>query len=370
MMYRFRFLDKGAMIATIVLAILGVLFIQSATRASTVDSGLWIKQCVWVTLGIVIYLVMSLVDYQKLVSRGNIFYVIGVISLVLVLIYGDRINGARSWFRLPFMSVQPSEAMKIATVLVTTKYFSKFQERQSSFWEFVVSSILIGIPFTLIVMQPDLGTALVYLPFFVIPNFLIGKQESIWVTVGGAGLVVILIAGVVFKPDWVFFLKDYQKDRIVSFIYPDEDTSNKGYQVHQSKISIGQGGVFGMGLGDGLQTGTGFLPAQYNDFILAVAAEETGFIGVAVIFGLFFFIFLRGFHTALEASDAMGSALVMLVIGTLATQTLFNAAMLIGFAPTTGIPCPLLSYGGSSLLTTMGLLGLVQSVRSHRFVNA
>ncbi|MDJ0838514.1 MAG: rod shape-determining protein RodA [Acidobacteriota bacterium] len=367
-MNRFHMLDKGALVATLALGVIGILLIRSTTLGTDTSSIYWIKQCLWLVSGLGIYFFMSHYDYKKLVSRANIFYMIGVLALGLVL-FMEPINGARSWFKLPFMSVQPSEFMKIATVLVITKYFTKMHQRQSSFWEFVVSAVLIGIPVGLIAMQPDLGTALVYLPFFVIPNFLIGNKESIWVTLAGVALAALLIAGVIYKPNWVFFMKDYQKDRIIAFIYPDEDTSNKGYQVHQSKISIGQGGLFGMGLGQGKQTKMGFLPAQQTDFILAVAAEELGFVGLVAIFGLFFFLFYRGFQTALEAGDTTGSALVVLVIGTLFTQMLFNAAMLIGMVPTTGIPCPLVSYGGSSMWATMGLLGLIQSVRSYRFVN-
>lgn len=366
-MSRISLLDRWSFLATCALSILGILFIRSATHETA--NIIWIKQTVFFFAGLVFYFLISLLDYKKMISHANHLYVLGILSLVFVLVFGDKINGARSWFRLPFFSVQPSEFVKIITCLVSVKYFSKFQGGSSSLWEFIVSSILVGIPFVLIVLQPDMGTALVYLPLFVIPNFLTGKKEGIWVTVAGLFVVGILILGVVVKPNWVFFLKDYQKARIVSFIYPEADTSNKGYQVHQSKISIGQGGLFGMGLGKGKQTHLGFLPAQHNDFILAVAAEETGFLGIFLIFCLFLVIFLRGFVTALEAGDAMGSCLVVLVIGTLFTQTLFNAAMLVGMAPTTGIPCPLLSSGGSSYLTTMGLLGLIQSVRTHRFVN-
>ena len=368
-MGRFNLFDKSSFGVTLILAALGILFIHSASQANEVNTYLWLKQVVWVVLGLVFYLFISHYDYKKLVSHANIFYVAGLVSLILVLLFGDKINGARSWFRLPFMSIQPSEFVKMTTILAVTKYFSKFQERPSSLWEFIGSSLIIGAPFCLIFLQPDLGTALVFVPFFVIPNFLIGNKESIWVTVLGSLLVGLLIFGVVAKPQYIFFLKDYQKDRIVAFIYPERDTSNKGYQVHQSKISIGQGGLFGMGLGQGKQTKMGFLPAQHNDFILAVAAEETGFLGMALISALFLWLFLRGFVTATEASDTTGSVLVVLVIGTLFTQTLFNAAMLVGLSPTTGIPCPLLSYGGSSMMATMGLLGLIQSVRSHRFVN-
>ncbi len=368
-MNRFQFLDKTSALITLLLCGAGLIFIRSATQAAQTGSLLWVKQCVWIILGLAAYFILSQVDYRKLVSHAHFFYIAGVVALILVLIIGDRINGARSWFRLPFMSAQPSEFMKIAMVLVVAKYFSKFRERQSSLKEFIVSGMMIAAPMVLIMLQPDLGTALTFLPFFLIPNFLIGNKESIWVTVAGLALAGLLVVGVIFKPNYVFFLKDYQKERIVSFIYPDRDTSNSGWQVHQSKIAIGQGGLLGMGLGAGQQTSMGFLPAQHNDFILAVAAEETGFLGVTIVFLLFTALFSRAFTASLEAGDATGSLLVNLVIGTLLMQTLFNAAMLIGLAPTTGIPLPLLSYGGSSMLATMGLLGLIQSVRVHRFLS-
>lgn len=368
-MRRLNLIDRTAFLATMALICLGVVFVHSAVQGGQTGQIVWIKQVVWAIAGLMIYLVMSQLDYKKLVNHATIFYLLAILSLIAVLWFGARINGAKSWFRLPFMTLQPSEFSKIAMVLVLAKYFSRFQERQSSLLAFLVSSVMIAIPLGLIAMQPDLGTALVYVPFFLIPNFLLGNKESIWLTLIGSGLALIIVAGVVFQPNWVFFLKDYQKERIVAFIYPDRDTSNSGYQVHQSKISIGQGGLLGKGLGDGQQTKLGFLPAQHNDFILAVAAEETGFIGIGIIFALFLTVFMRGFITAQESSDAVGSVLVILVIGTLFTQTLFNAAMLVGMVPTTGIPCPLVSSGGSSMLTTMGLLGLIQSVRTHRFVN-
>ena len=368
-MSRWHLLDKSALAVTMSLCCIGVVLIHSATQASQLSGILWIKQVVWVMLGLGFYLVLSQMDYRKLGTHATFIYLAGVASLVLVLLIGVRINGARSWFRLPFLSVQPSEFVKIAVVLVLAKYFSRFQERHSSLLEFLGSCLIVGLPFCLIIIQPDMGTALAYLPFFIVPNFLVGNKESIWVTLGGSLLGIMLVLGVLYKPAWVFFLKDYQKDRIISFIYPERDTSNTGYQVHQSKISIGQGGLFGKGVGRGQQTKLGFLPAQHNDFILAVAAEEIGFVGIAVIFSLFIFLFMRCLTTGVEANDTMGSLLVVMVVSTLLVQMLFNAAMLIGLVPTTGIPVPLISSGGSSLMSTMGLLGLVQSVRTHRFVN-
>ncbi len=366
-MSRFHLLDKAALAATLILAALGVILIHSAT-SGTDESYLYLKQIAFICAGLVFYFMMSRWDYKVLVNHANWFYLLGILSLIAVL-FTDPIKGAHAWFKLPGFSLQPAELVKISTVLMITKYFSRFHERNSSFWEFITSCVLISIPFFLILAQPDMGMAMVYLPFFLIPNFLIGNKESIYVASTGLIMVVLLVAFVVYRPNLVFFLKDYQKDRITAFIYPDSDTANTGYQVHQSKISIGQGGLFGFGLGQGKQTKMGFLPEQHNDFILAVAAEEIGFVGILFIFSLFAFLFLRGFATALESSDTTGAALVSLVVGTLFVQTLYNAGMLIGLVPTTGITCPLISYGGSSMLTTFGLLGLVQSVQTHRFVN-
>jgi len=367
-MTRVMLMDKVALAATLILCLLGVVFVRSAT-AYRPDSVIWIKQLIWVGAGLVMYLMISQYDYKALVDKASLWYLLGIAALIGVLVWGHEVHGAKSWFRLPFMSVQPSEFVKIATVLMVTKYFSKLNERPSSLVEFMGSSILIGLPFTLIIMQPDLGTALVFMPFFLLPNFLLGNRESIWVTGLGVALVTLIVLGVNLKPDWVFFLKDYQKERIVSFLDPEADTANSGYQVHQSKISIGQGGLFGMGIFEGKQTRLGFLPEQHNDFILAVVAEETGFLGVLGVLALFMLLFMRGFMTALEACDATGSILATLATGVLVAQMLFNAAMLVGLVPTTGIPCPLLSYGGSSALTSLILLGLIQSVRAHRFVN-
>ena len=189
-MNRLNLLDRGAMLITFILCGLGVLFIRSATAAPYLSGNLWIKQIMWVVLGGIFYLIISQIDYKRLVTHAHFFFIGGVVLLVFVLLFGSKINGARSWFRLPFMSFQPSEVMKIATVLMVAKYFSRFQERQSSLLEFVVSSLFIGVPVCLILMQPDLGTALCYVPFFVIPNFFITKNNTRPVTMPGSTLYI------------------------------------------------------------------------------------------------------------------------------------------------------------------------------------
>ncbi len=361
-------MDRTALIAALALTLIGVTLIYSATATDGSGSGRWIKQMIWCSAGWIVYFVFTQIDYKSLVDRGHIFYFLGLILLVLVLQWGHMANGARSWFRIGFVSIQPSEFMKIAMVLIVTRFFTRV-DRTHSFFEFLVSGFIVLIPVVLIALQPDLGTAIVFAPLVLIPNFLFGRKEAIWMAAIGILVLMVVILGVVYKPNWVGFLKDYQKDRIVSFVFPEKDTSNAGYQVHQSKISIGQGGLLGLGLGKGKQTKSGFLPEKDSDFILAVAAEETGFIGMIAILSLFLVVFQRGIQTAFEASDATGSILATLVVCTLATQMLFNAAMLVGLMPTTGIPCPLVSYGGSSMVTSLGLLGLIQSVHTHRFVN-
>lgn len=362
-------MDYISIFCILLLSGTGVLLVRTATNHQEMVSNLWVKQLLWVFVGLVIYFILSNKDYHSILDFAGYLYVLGIISLILLMIFATPVNGAKSWFKLPFMSIQPSELVKVTTLLFLTKYFSKFQERQSSFIEFLGSGLLVGLPLILVLLQPDLGTAFLFLPFFLLPNFLSGNKEILYVTFGGLLLVAILILGVVYKPDWVFFLKDYQKARISSFVFPEEDVSNKGYQVHQAKITIGQGGLLGAGLGKGKQTHTGFLPAQHTDCILAVAAEELGFIGILIILLLFLVLFVRSVTTALQAADTAGSMLVVLVLGTLSLQMLFNAGMMIGFVPTTGIPCPLLSYGGSSALSTLTMLGLIQSVKTHRYIN-
>lgn len=368
-MTRFKLLDRTALICVIALALIGVLLVYSATLDQDGLSGLWLKQLVWISGGLTAYLILSQWDYHTILDHAGLLYILGIMGLVLVLIFGAEINGAKSWFRLPFMSIQPSEFVKFTTILFVVKYFSRFQDRQSSLMELVGSGFLVGVPFILVVLQPDFGTAFLYMPFFLVPNFLSGNKGILWVTGLGSFMVVVLVALVIFKPDVVFILKDYQKDRIAAFVFPDQDVSNRGYQVHQAKISIGNGGLLGEGIGKGKQTHFGFLPAQHNDFILAVAAEETGFIGVLLIFSLYLLLFIRSCSSALNACDGTGSILVLLVLSTLILQMLYNAGMMIGFVPTTGIPCPLLSYGGSSALSSFAMLGLIQSVHTHRYVN-
>jgi rod shape determining protein RodA len=367
---RFNLIDWGAFTATLILSLAGILFVYSATSGyptSSLFQEFWFKQVIWLVLGMVSYFFLSQWDYRTMVDRSGMLYLLGLLFLVAVLLWGAKINGARSWFRLPLFSIQPSEFVKVTTLLFITKYFGRFQESQSSFFEFLGSALLVGLPVVLIFLQPDMGTAFLYFPFFLIPNFLVGNREIIWTTMAGFILVASLIALVLWQPKSVFFLKDYQKARIQSFFRQEENLQNQGYQVHQSKISIGQGGMFGQGFAKGTQTRLGFLPAQHNDFILAVAAEEFGFLGMFVLFSLFAFLFMRLVTTARAAPDAAGALLVAMVFTTLGLQTVFNASMLIGLVPTTGIPCPLLSYGGSSAMSSWMLLGLAQSVQTHRY---
>lgn len=367
-MRRLKLIDRIALLATLSLCLLSLIFIRSATLGDPYGGRLWIKQAVWILVGFCLYLFFSQFDYRKLMERAALAYLIGLVCLVLVLIWGHQVHGARSWFRFPWFSIQPSEFVKVLTVLILAKFYAKYEANQSHLIDFLVSGILVGLPVVLIILQPDLGTALVYLPLLLLPNFMLGNKVGLWITVASLVLSGILVLGVIFRPDWVFFLRDYQKERIVAYVFPGEDTTNTGYQVYQSKISIGQGGFYGLGLGQSKQAKMGFLPEKQTDFILAVVGEETGFIGILTVFALFGLLYMRGILAAMEAGDATGTLLAAMVVGTLAFQTLFNAAMLIGLMPTTGIPCPLMSYGGSSMVTSLALLGLVQSVRTHRFV--
>lgn len=368
-MRRASMFDLPSFLIVVILGIWGIVFVRSSTQLEAGQAQLWLKQIFFLASGLLLYGIFAFSDYKRWVDRADLLGLLGLALLAALLLWGHKVNGARSWFRLPFLSVQPAEFVKICAVLWVAKHFSRIKERPSSLLEFASSWLVLSFPVALILLQPDLGTAFLYGPFFLVPNFMMGHRESIWVTVTVLLLAVLVLIGVLWRPQWVFFLKEYQKDRIISFVYPERDRANTGYQVHQSKISIGQGGMLGMGVGRGKQTRLGFLPAQHNDFILAVVAEETGFLGMSLLLLLFALLFGRGLATAYEARDAMGRLLAASAISTLALQTIYNAAMLTGLLPTTGIPCPLISAGGSSIWTTCTLLGLVQSVRLRRFVN-
>jgi rod shape determining protein RodA len=251
--------------------------------------------------------------------------------------------------------------VKLVVVLALARYFSELRSRYVSFSQIVKAGMIWGVPVSLVALQPDLGTAITYLPILAFGLFIRGVRP--------AALISLILAFILVLPVSWMFLKDYQKDRILTFVHPERDPLRAGYQVIQSKIAIGSGGLLGKGLFKGSQSQLGFLPTRHTDFIFSVVGEEMGFVGVVVTLGLLAFIIFRSINSAHTARDNLGLFIVMGIAGVYFFHMVVNVGMVIGFVPTTGIPLPFLSYGGSSVLTAFTALGLVISVRRCRYVN-
>jgi len=308
---------------------------------------------------------MSVIDYHKLLTAIYWFYGFCLVSLIAVLAVGTRVNGGKRWIRLPGGGhFQPSEWVKLVIILMMARYFSNLAGRQLTWTDILKAIGLVLLPMLLVLKQPDLGTALTYTPALLLGLFLSGID----VKKGGILLFILLLGGgVVWKSGKI--LKPYQKQRLTSFLNPDDDPRGTGYQIRQSLIAVGDGGVFGRGSKQGTQTQGDFLPIPYTDFIFAAFSEEHGFVGAVLVLLIYFLILMRLIQNAQTAADLPGSFLVMGVAAVLIFQIAVNVGMVLGLMPVTGIPLPLMSYGGSSVLFTFLALGMVMNVRMSRFVN-
>jgi rod shape determining protein RodA len=354
----FRDFDWLLLVFVLLICGLGVMEIRSAT-IHTKFAGAHIKQIYWIAAGVGVMFLMSLVNYQALLEQIHWFYIASVASLVAVLAFGTRALGAKRWIKMPGGNhFQPSEWVKLILILAVAKYFSDLQQRDLSWSDFMKAGAIVGIPMLMVLAQPDLGTALTYMPIAIMGLFLGGlhwKQAAI----------VILLGGLCMPLAW-HHLKDYQKARLVSFMEPDADPQGSGYQVTQSLIAVGSGGLWG---GKGSQTHGAFLPVPQTDFIFAAFSEEHGFVGALGVLLLYFIVLMRLTQNAQTAPDRAGTFVVMGVVAVLSFHILVNVGMVVGFMPVTGIPLPLMSYGGSSVLFMFLALGLVMNIRMRRFVN-
>ena len=345
------------------LCTVSVFEIYSATL-HTKFAGFHTKQLYWILGGIVVMFVMSKIDYHRLLDIVWWAYGFCLISLVAVKAVGTKVLGARRWIKLGPMHFQPSEWVKLVLIVMVAHYFANLGGRSLT-WKDIFKAIgLVGLPMLLVLSQPDLGTALTYTPILLAGLFLGGinwKQAAILATVGLVAIVGVWSSGKILKP--------YQKARLTSFINPDNDPKGSGYQIRQSLIAVGSGGVWGKGAEQGSQTQGDFLPIPHADFIFAAFSEEHGFTGAFLVLLLYFVILMRLIQNAQTAADMPGTLLVMGVVAVLTFQIAVNVGMVIGFMPVTGIPLPLMSYGGSSVLFTFLALGVVMNVRMRRFVN-
>jgi rod shape determining protein RodA len=352
--------------AILVLSGIGVAMVYSTTYVTTQTGGhagplVW-TQLYAVGIGLVALLVFLAIDYRVFAEHSMFLYGALLVLLVFVLLKGQTQMGGQRWIPIGPFHLQPSEFGRIAVALMLAMYFGENRRGAKNTGDLLIGGILTAIPLLLIAKQPDLGTAVTLIPVFVGVAFLAGLRLRLLGIVALACLPLGLFA-------YKFALKDYQRQRIETFLDPEQDPRGAGYQTIQARVTVGSGGLAGKGFRNGTQGQYKFLPVAHNDFIFSVLAEEQGFVGVLTALGLYLFVILRSFEAARLAKDRLGAYLVGGIISGFAFQAIYNVSMSAGLAPVKGITLPLMSYGGSSLIASLAGFGLILNVRMRRFTN-
>ncbi|MDP3481066.1 MAG: rod shape-determining protein RodA [Desulfoprunum sp.] len=328
---------------------------------ASIASAPYIKQGIFFLVSFVVLLLVICVDYQELLFWNYPFYVLIIGLLILAFFIGHEANGSQRWINLGFFKLQPSEPAKLMMVIALASYYSRKEIMDGySLKQLGVPILLTSLPFVLILLQPDLGTAMMLGVIFVSMTIFVRLKLSTYLILGSAGFGMILFA-------WEKVLKPYQKQRIQTFLNPENDPMGHGYQILQSKIAVGSGGKFGKGYLEGTQGHLHFLPERHTDFAFSVFGEEWGFVGSLIFLSIYFFMLIWGLYIAMNARDRFGVLLSFGVVMLIFWQAVINILMILGLLPVVGIPLPLVSYGGSSLLTTMMGIAILMNVRMRRF---
>ena len=426
--------DLIILFAAIGLSVIGILFIYSSGISSDgiLQNNEYIKQIVWACVGVIIMISVSFFDYERLRALSIYIYFGVIILLAIVLLLGDIVNGAKSWINILGYGFQPSEFMKIALILRLACFFESSKNKYSDFMRFILSLIQTAVPMFLVLIQPDMGTAMVFIPIYIVMAFIAGIKKRYLLFLLACGSLVVVsvlvpawdsyimtdkslaLAKVLSEPDllliviiaaisifllsgagylflkkkyfyWIgfaaliiilalsftfgagSFVKDYQLKRLIIFIDPQIDPRGAGWNVIQSITAVGSGGTSGKGYLKGTQSHYRYLPQQSTDFIFSIIAEEWGFVGCFVVFILFLIIILRSLYIMLSAKDLFALYVGCGVVGMIFFHFIVNIGMAMGIMPITGIPLLMVSYGGSSMFTTMIGLGLVSSIYLHKY---
>ncbi len=341
-------------------SLVGVFFIYSATHF--LPGAYYVRQLIWIGVSLVALFLVLAIDYKFFVALSGYLYVLVVLLLTVTLVFARFIAGTKSWLTFGLMQLQPAELAKIALILVFARLFAEYKSGYVTTSHTLLALLVAGVPLLLIVAQPDLGTAMTFLAIIGGAFILAGLRKKAIVLLALAALL-LGVGG------WTVALKDYQKKRVTTLINPTGDPRGSGYQVIQSKIAIGSGGFTGKGFRKGTQSQLRFLPARHTDFIFSVIGEETGFLGVFAVIALYFALLARMFLSVAQARDRAGVYIIFTASLLLSFQFLVNILMIIGLFPVVGITLPFLSYGGSSLLTSYVVCGLVLNVKMRRFAN-
>jgi rod shape determining protein RodA len=358
----FKDIDWNFLGTALVIAAIGCLLIYSATYFSEPGLQTLHKQLLWIGIGLGLMCIFLFVDYHVLFDIAPILYGVGIILLIYLLAAGKVTAHVKSWIHIGGFQFQPSEFMKIFTALMLARYFDRIDRAYMDLRTFIGAMAIIAVPVGLIVVQPDFGTAATFAPLVGVAMFFGGIRWKVWAAMALALAISLPMA-------WSFFLKPYQRERIAIFLNPERDPLGSGYQVTQAKIAIGSGGIHGKGFRQGTQAKLEYLPARHTDFIFAVLGEEWGFIGVVILLSLYVYLFIQALTIAKHSRDRGGAYLAIGLICFFIFHVLINVSMQIGVLPTTGIPLPLVSYGGSSTMMFFMAIGLMLNVDARRFVN-
>lgn len=355
--------------AVLLLSIIGIAVLKSAIGKPGIDKTL-LKQILCLVIGVIAAITISAIDYKDFKTIGFVFYLASILLLVLVLLAGDEEKGSRSWLTVPVIGTfQPSELAKVAFTVVLPVFFERLKEGQQTAKNAVKLIIYAAIPITLVILQRDIGTAMVFIFAFIVMLFIYGIPYRYFLIALGAFAASVPVL-------WFFVIPEkfpHIKSRIISFIFPENDLQGSGWQVSRSKMTIGSGQLFGKGLFHGLQTqnsssatSSQFIPEKQTDFIFAVIGEELGFIGVMIVITIIFFILFRCIYISVNSRDAYGSFIAVCIASILGFHFIENIGMCIGVLPVTGIPLPFVSRGGSALIANYLNVGILLSVSIRR----
>ena len=354
----FRNLNWKLIIIVVVLFIMGEFAIYSASSMHQDVMSLVARQGLWMFIGTCVVIFIIAIGYNRLIEAAYPLYIIVFCLLIAVIVFGVHRLGAQRWLSWGFVNIQPSELAKFVLILTLARFFGFEKQRLNQFNFVLVSVIIVSLFFVLVLKQPDLGTALIFIPIFFAMVF-----------VGGLGLryiVGLLATGMLASPFLWNILRDYQKKRLLVFLNPNIDPLGTGYTIIQSRIAIGSGGLFGKGYLMGTQSQLKFLPEAHTDFIFAVIAEEWGFIGVFLVMFLYFLLIIEGFNIAYRCKSNCSKLLATGVVTMLSFHFLVNVSMVTGLVPVVGLPLPFISYGGSNLIISLAGIGVLLSIDRER----
>ncbi len=349
--------DWVIIVIGILLFAIGIAVIYSTTFGMVGGGKEAWQQAIFGLIGLIFFFFVAFFDYRTMFNWSSVLYIILIFTLIVVHFLGKNSMGATRWITIAGFQFQPSEFVKLLIIIVMAKYFSDFAEEMHKLKPIIKSGIYFAIPTFLVLIQPDLGTALVFI--------------VIWIAMLAVSrirlkhIIILVAAALLLVPVGWITMHDYQKQRIIALVHPSSDPKGAGYNVTQAQIAIGSGQLFGRGLGHGTQSQLNFIPEKNTDFIFASLAEEMGFVGVFVVLVLFAVLIFRGILIAAKSRDYFGMYLSTGVVAMLAFHVFLNIGMNLGIAPVAGIPLPLISLGGSSVIVVLVSLGILESIHIH-----